>query len=181
MYRPKHAPPKQKALPLTSSDCIGFAIEGNYDKIDETTMKWPDLINDKDDKGNTMLHVCCSRGDQMCAELLIRRGADIELQDMYGNTPLLYAVNKDEINIVKMLFKRGASVHACDFRGNSPLHSACAVNNLEMVELLLDRGADPEAQDFSNRRPADRTTSRAIEQSIEIIINFINKKLITSI
>ena len=124
-------------------------------------------MNEKDERGNTMLHVACSRGDRVLVELLIRKGADIELQDMYGNTPLLYAVDKEHIDIVQVLLKRGAAVMACDFRGNTSLHSACASNNLEVVEILLDRGADPEAMDYGNHKPSDRTSSRVIEQSIE--------------
>jgi hypothetical protein len=167
MYRPKLAPSKPKVLPVTPENAIQTAIEGDIDKCTEFIELYPELLNRKCERGNTMMHVACSRGDRVLAEMLIRHGADIEVQDMFGNTPLLYAVDKDRVEIVKMLLKRGASVHACDFRGNTPLHSACAVNNLEMVEILLDRGADPEAMDYANQKPANRTSNRAIEQSIE--------------
>jgi hypothetical protein len=167
MYKPKLAPPKPKVVPYTPELCIELAIQGNTDKIDEIATIYSELVNEKDDKGNTMMHVACSRGDRILVELLIRKGADVELQDMYGNTPLLYAVDKEHIDIVQVLIKRGVSVMACDFRGNTPLHSACSTNNLEIVEILLDRGADPEAMDFSNQKPAQRTSNRAIEQCIE--------------
>jgi len=167
MYKPKHAPVKAKALPVTPANALRVAIEGDMEICTEFVDLYPELINQKDERGNTMLHVACSRGDRSLAELLIRRGANADIQDIYGNTPLLYAVDKEQVEMVKVLLKRGVSCHACDFRGNTPLHSACAVNNLELVEILLDRGADPEAMDYANQKPADRTSSRAIEASLE--------------
>jgi ankyrin repeat protein len=100
-------------------------------------------------------------------ELLIRYGANIDIQDIWGNTPLLYAVDKEKIEAVETLLKHGAKVNLPDYRGNTPLHSACRLGNLNIVNLLLKNGADPEAYDYSNMKPVQRARKYEITEAIE--------------
>ena len=93
----------------------------------------------KDERGNVTMHVAASRGLLEMMAFLIRKGANIDIQDIYGNTPLLYAIDKNQVDAVELLIKNGANVHITDFRGNSPLHSACSQNNKvrKMLTIII--------------------------------------------
>ena len=136
-YRPKLAPPPRKVLPVTPADFVKKAIEGDVVVFEELLNQYHELLNKRDENGNTALHVAASKGNRMLCELLIRKGANLDIQDIFGNTPLLYAIDREQYEIMKLFIQRGANIQLCDFRGNSPLHAACACNHLPMVEFLL--------------------------------------------
>jgi hypothetical protein len=166
-YRPKLVPPPVKKLPVTPADLVKKAIEGDVAAFEEFLDQYHELMNKRDDNGNVALHVAASKGNHGLCALLVRKGANIDIQDIFGNTPLLYAIDKEEFEIAKMFVQRGANVQLCDFRGNSPLHSACSTNHLPMVEFLLQNGADPEALDFSHKHPKDRTSNYQCKLALE--------------
>ena len=45
-------------------------------------------VDEQDDKGNTMLLVACQNGHKRMAKIVLRRGANINIQNYLGNTPL---------------------------------------------------------------------------------------------
>jgi len=159
------------SIPVYSADpkvLIELALAGNVETMDKFLMRHSDVINVKEDQfGNVALHVVSSRDNVPLIELLIRRGANLTIQDIYGNTALHYAVDKERTNAMDVLIRRGAQVNVPDFRGNSPLHSACATGNIDSVRLLLKNGADPDALDYSNCKPGDKTNKYEIHQAIE--------------
>lgn len=131
-------------------------------------MKHPNIINVKDEtNGNVALHVAASKNNVPMLELLVRKGADIDIQDIFGNAPIHYAVDKERKETTQALIKHGVRINIQDYKGNSPLHNACATGNLEIVELLLRNGADPDMLDHSNAKPGDKTKNFEVLLAIE--------------
>ncbi len=61
-------------------------------------------INVTDDESEmTALHYAVDRGVKKAVEILIKRGADVNLQDTDGMTPIMYAAICDHIEIIQLL------------------------------------------------------------------------------
>jgi len=88
------------------------------------------------------LHQAVVDGDIDQVNLLISKGADVNMQNRMGWTPLHTAVQNRRQAIVELLTTKGADVNAKDKRGQTPLHVAVNLGQKEVVELLIAKGAD---------------------------------------
>jgi ankyrin repeat protein len=107
-------------------------------------------------------------------QLLIERGAKLELADGNGVTPLISAIlnasifrvnrdgKSDHLEVANLLLDAGANVNAVDWYGETPLWATVDLRNLELgpaekstgvrdealilIERLLRAGADPNAR-----------------------------------
>jgi ankyrin repeat protein len=75
------------------------------------------------------------------ADLLIKRGADVEAGDVRGRTALFHAVPYKRYEFVEFLATLGANVNPVDSHGWTPLDVATSGRNLKMVALLERLGA----------------------------------------
>ena len=75
-------------------------------------------------------------------QLLLDKGAEINITGNFGSTPLVYAVMNDRIDVVKVLLDAGADPNQPDECGLAPLFYASYTKSLEMVKLLVYRGAN---------------------------------------
>ena len=80
------------------------------------------------------------------AELLLKAGADPNIQNGYGNTTLILAGQRNHKDIVELLLKAGAEPNIPDNKGNTALILAVEEGNKDIVELLLKAEADPNIQ-----------------------------------
>jgi ankyrin repeat protein len=85
-------------------------------KIIELLIKSGTNVNSQDNKGFTSLteilyeHNKNNHNNNEIAKLLIKYGADVNLQSIYGTTPLKIAVENDNIEMVKILINNGANI-----------------------------------------------------------------------
>jgi Ankyrin repeats (3 copies)/Ankyrin repeats (many copies) len=94
---------------------------------------------------------------------LIKKGANISVQDEYGNTPLHMAARFFQAGIVKLLLENSAKSNICSNRDRTPLHEALQAftdGNLEMIEekkkivfLLLKAGSNVNVDDEEGYTP----------------------------
>ena len=111
-------------------------------------------VNAKDDWGMTPLHCTAEMGRKEIAELLIAKGADVDVQSDMG-TPLHLATYWNGKEIVELLIANGADVNAKNERKWTPLHWAAYRDHKEIVELLIAEGADVNANDIDGGTPLD--------------------------
>ena len=96
-------------------------------------------INAKDDNSLTPLHSASYNGHTEVVNLLIEKGADINVKDTSrGATPLHYASENGHTEVVNLLIEKGADIHVKDNSGNTPVHYA---RSTEVVNLLIEKGA----------------------------------------
>ncbi|KYQ89073.1 ankyrin repeat-containing protein [Tieghemostelium lacteum] len=92
-------------------------------------------INMKEyEKGTTALHIASSRGHKQCIELLVSRGADVNVQDSRGVTPLHSLVTNRYDVLALWLIRQGASMNIKDKNGFSPYDLAQGWFQKEMVQ-----------------------------------------------
>ena len=96
------------------------------------------------DRGRTALSLAVIYGHTSCAEILLQRGADVDIRDREGhqNTPLHWAAQDGYLNTAQALLEHGADVNAADSYQTTPLHRAAVEGHLATVKVLLDSGAD---------------------------------------
>jgi ankyrin repeat protein len=93
-------------------------------------------------------------------ELLLEKGADINITDMRWHKPALtWHAEVGSPSTVEILLRHGASVQHQDVQGSSALHYASANARTESVKLLLKSGANPNLQDNEGKTPLTRLTS----------------------
>ena len=82
-------------------------------------------------------------------ELLLKRGAKVNIFSILNNTPLQIACKRRNVEFVKKLFEYGAkqTINTQDKYGTTALMFATANNNFEIVKFLLENGADPLIKD----------------------------------
>lgn len=98
-------------------------------------------MNQGDDHGFSPLHWACKEGHIKIVEMLIRRGARINVTNMGDDTPLHLAAAHGHRPIVQMLLQNRADVNFTNEHGNSPLHYACFWGYGAVAEELVAAGA----------------------------------------
>lgn len=87
------------------------------------------------------LFVAADRGQEEIVELLLKKGAKVNVYSM-ESTPLHQAVAAKNLNIVKMLVEHGAEVNAIDKHNKkTPLDYAMFVNDSSITSYLRKHGA----------------------------------------
>jgi ankyrin repeat protein len=123
-----------------------------------------------DSGGFTPLLYAARENCLACVDVLLEKGADIDLADPDGVSPLHVAVMNANWDLAKKLIDAGADVDQWDIFGAAPLFTAVGnrsrvdggrasidapnqASGLDVVRLLLERGANPNMQLFF--RPAN--------------------------
>ncbi|MFP3020177.1 MAG: ankyrin repeat domain-containing protein, partial [Wolbachia sp.] len=99
-------------------------------------------INEKDEKGETILHKAARMSTRKKVSFLVRKGADVNATDNRGFTPLHWAVSAKRLENVKELIREGAEVNATEGMSKyTPLHLACMVWAERIIKELVKAGA----------------------------------------
>jgi cytohesin len=115
-------------------------------------------VDARDHRNETPLHWAALGGHGRIVDLLLARGASVDVQaDKTLWTPLhSLACAKDRAGIALSLVEAGADPDARDKWGRTPLHWFAVSGHCETVEVLIDAGADPDAQDLHGFTPLHR-------------------------
>jgi uncharacterized protein len=108
--------------------------------------------------GFTALHLAIFGGSEEAVELLIERGADVDVRSTgaIAQVPALgTAAFVRSPSLARLLLDAGADVNGREEGGFTALHAAAANGDEDLVTLLLDRGADPDAVNREGKRPID--------------------------
>lgn len=91
--------------------------------------------------GLTVLHWVTMRGYRDLAEVLLSKGAQVNIKDYAGRTPLHWAAIKGYNDLVELLLSYQANINAKDETGRTPLAWAFRNGHMSIVDMLRQRGA----------------------------------------
>lgn len=108
------------------------------------------VVNAQD--GKTALYHAARQSNLCLMQMLIARGAKVNVADHEGVTPLHQAAWNDE-DCTRLLLDHGAKMDVQDSTGQTPLHAAVIIRRVETVQLLLERGANPNLRSKKGETP----------------------------
>jgi ankyrin repeat protein len=118
-----------------------FQYIKDYDIKNATKIieKLPDL-NIKDEKGIPILILAITQGSYKIAELLVEKGADINIiDDMQRRTPLMHALSDGVVSLSKCLIRNGADINYENDRKENALFFSVVNELYDLTKLLLDK------------------------------------------
>ncbi|PYO02608.1 MAG: hypothetical protein DMD91_03555 [Candidatus Rokuibacteriota bacterium] len=138
-------------------DVFEASAAGDEGRVRELLDADPSLIRAHASDGWTPLHLAAHFRHERVVELLLERGADVNLRSLnsHANTPLHAALAGGAgARLVQRLIGAGVAVDARQGGGYTGLHEAAGIGSEENVRLLLDAGADAEAKTDEGKTPA---------------------------
>jgi 7,8-dihydropterin-6-yl-methyl-4-(beta-D-ribofuranosyl)aminobenzene 5'-phosphate synthase len=136
------------SLILHADDIHIAAARGDLELVKSSLEKNQELLDAKDNEGNTLLHVACINGKQNVVEFLISQNVDVNEKNNMGNPTLHFAALGGSADIVEILLENGSEINARDNRGFSAIRFAVFRGFKDIVSLLADKGADVHEQNM---------------------------------
>lgn len=102
---------------------------------------------------HTLLEIAISRKSIFITNLLLKQGADPNVETTEGLKPLHLACFHGCLSITQCLLEFGADVNAYDKQGNLPIHTACSAGHFHIAELLIKHGSVCDSPDSNGRYP----------------------------
>src|SRR4051812_34231765 len=116
------------------------ALAGNLATLKSLCSELKDktLIDARNERGSTSLHVAAHHGQMQAAELLLHMGANPNLPDTAhgSNSALGNAILKSHLSVVRLL-ARLTDMTFGNTEGDTPLHLAVGVGQAELVHVVL--------------------------------------------
>ena len=181
---------------------LHFAAAGKYPEILQELVESGVTDNYNIDVYNiqkrTPLHTACEKRRERCVEILLRAGADVNVQDSMGKTPLHFACEGLKSSTVQLLLNAGADpmieARAHPYfhvrAGRTAMFYAMASYRIALTDnsipaVLLDalpdmhymeytRGYLDYACDLSNRKDRDKKLGRLL---VNVILHSAKKRL----
>ena len=117
------------------------AGKGDIKEIQKILQQKIDINGKNKKEENTALMMASYNGKKDVVAILVKNGANLNLQDIYGDTALFYATTKNEKEIVQILLEHGANPNIKTKKSYSPLGYAKSNGNHEIIEILEKAGA----------------------------------------
>ncbi|XP_044082192.1 ankyrin repeat and KH domain-containing protein 1 isoform X8 [Neovison vison] len=124
---------KTGLTPLMEAASGGYAEVGRVLLDKGADVNAPPVPSSRD----TALTIAADKGHYKFCELLINRGAHIDVRNKKGNTPLWLASSGGHFDVVQLLVQAGADVDAVDNRKITPLMSAFRKGHVKVVQYLV--------------------------------------------
>jgi ankyrin repeat protein len=109
--------------------------------------------------GRTVMHAAAISGRIDIAELLLARGARVDVKDRHFRQPLHDAAYRGHLAMATLLLDRGADVNAETDSGRTPLDGVVANKEAQIAELLAGRGGVLSTKE-SRQRAVERTKTQ---------------------
>lgn len=146
---------------------------GNFVVLERALDREPGLSSARDPSGFALLHTVVERCDPFggdgwvrCLALLVRRGADVNVENQDGNRPLHMA----RAPMVAPLVAAGAVVDARNRREETPLLVlASEQDSLDAMRALLEAGADANARDIDGQTASAIAGQRGEDEKVELL------------
>lgn len=131
-------------------EAVGAAIDSADTELEQLGMAIVRLLLEAGDSPNNdyaialdsgPLHHACRCGYSELAELLLRYGADPNMEDADMWTPLHFAAHNNRPDCAVLLIRHGAIIDAPDCAGWTPLRWAIIGKHQDMAALLQKHGA----------------------------------------
>jgi ankyrin repeat protein len=110
-------------------------------------------------RDSTVLHDACfyaaAHGHNQIVGLLLKAGADPNLQDVFGYRPLHQAAVTNNAAVCRMLLDAGADIDAQSNKGYTALHTAIYRRCNESSSILILRGASLRLTNERGQTPLD--------------------------
>jgi ankyrin repeat protein len=117
------------------------AVEnGDIETVRTLLIQKPALANQRDDGGETPLHLAAIKGHRAVAELLLSSRANPNARNRSGDTPLHWAAFNGQEGVAELLLRSGADVNARNKSGATPAREAGQKGHLELQKLLSAGG-----------------------------------------
>ena len=107
-----------------------------------------------DETGYPILIHASRNGMYQMVEMLLKLGADPNIQNENGETALIFASSNGHYPVVKILHQKGADPNIHDNNGWTALILSSENGHQQIVELLLEKQVDPNVQNSKNGRTA---------------------------
>ncbi len=136
-----------------------------------------------------LLHIAFDRQNYWVVQLLVERGADVNMRDQKGDTPLhmveprvydsMGPLEAIRHKTIELLVSKGADIGARNNRGQTPLH--LYVNRYrgcfeETIDLCISKGADVNAKDNDGYTPLDYVVDKEDYVLVEALRNHGGKR-----
>ena len=149
-----------------AEDVFDFVIMGDTEITEKLTDEKPEQLNSQNPAGFTPLHFAAMTGNKPMLDMLLKKGADVNLLTKNGQSPLHRA---SSVEVAQALIDAGAKVvsDALDF---SPI--LLPLKSIEVMDLLISKGANVNTGDTSGLNPL---ITAAVNEDIEKIEYLISK------
>ncbi|XP_025754862.1 kinase D-interacting substrate of 220 kDa B isoform X6 [Oreochromis niloticus] len=111
------------------------ALKAHLDRFKE--------VDGRSDNGQTPLMLAAEQGSLEIVQELIRRGANVNLDDVDCWSALISAAKEGHVEVVKELLENSAYIEHRDMGGWTALTWAAYKGRVEVTKLLLEHGANP--------------------------------------
>ncbi|XP_031585792.1 kinase D-interacting substrate of 220 kDa B isoform X5 [Oreochromis aureus] len=111
------------------------ALKAHLDRFKE--------VDGRSDNGQTPLMLAAEQGSLEIVQELIRRGANVNLDDVDCWSALISAAKEGHVEVVKELLENSAYIEHRDMGGWTALTWAAYKGRVEVTKLLLGHGANP--------------------------------------
>ncbi|XP_018539493.1 kinase D-interacting substrate of 220 kDa B isoform X1 [Lates calcarifer] len=131
-----------KMTSLAVQSLFSYVEEENLAAIKAHLDKFRD-VDSRSDNGQTPLMVAAEQGNLEIVQELIRRGANVNLDDVDCWTALISAAKEGHIEVVRELLENNANLEHRDMGGWTALMWAAYKGCTDVAQLLLEKGANP--------------------------------------
>jgi len=131
-----------------------------------------EAINLLTPKKSTPLHLALESGAIDCAEILLRKGADVNMLDSSGDTVLHKAALGGNAAIINLLISQwGAAFDRPNQRGELPIHYAALRGDHETIALLASLKANLEVATPAGNRPLHIAASSGHARAVYTLLS----------
>ncbi|XP_041480107.1 E3 ubiquitin-protein ligase MIB2-like isoform X2 [Lytechinus variegatus] len=117
---------------------LAFAVIGNNPSVAEFLLERKAYVNTSNGKRRTPLHICAHKEHLSCAEVLVKHGGSVNMQDNDGYLPIHLSIKQKAAKMWPLFVNhQSADLKLRTNAGFTPLHYAAKRNCLEVVKLMV--------------------------------------------